>query len=570
MRPWPGSPRGATPPTCSCWTSPSAEPSQWAPHPSYPTPEAAGTQAVYLLEEPERGPLVTEAPEAKPELEWSDESYCEVLWGGVACAGIESSDRGNDRFRRGHATGYERVERWIGSSRQEAWATTFGAGGRPLQMLAFDEHGEILWARSYHENTNVVTARAPNGANILEGCGFLRLSWEDRQVKQVTCEQWGGGPMANRSAVVTSVFEHDPAGFLVEERYLDSKDHPVESSDRVHRETVRRDRFGRVTGRFRFAIDGSPVSSLADGCHSEEFLWDEMGRVVEWRCFDREGNRHAGRGPVAARRYEHDAGGCLVAMTGWGADGEPVEEGLGLHRMEWEIAKPCIRSSVVCRSRSGDEVGCAPGEPPRTEWTRDERGRVVSARHFASGLPAGDAEYGVFEVRSTWDDRGNVIEIACFDPREAPVDCGRTGFHARISTFDDAGREIETRFRATDGGVGRNHGTVRRIYIYDAYDHQVESHDFDAAGDPIALLGASRREDLWTHGHRLFAVRLWAPNGIPARFDGCYSGHRCPTVPWHAVRVERTETGAVQENLFFDHQGQLIGTFPCLRSQCFQ
>ncbi len=556
-------------------TSPSAEPSEWAPHPSYPTPEAAGTQAIYLLEEPERsrvvkqGRLPAEAPARQSELAWSDQSYCEVGWDGVACA-HDSSERGSVHFRRGRASGYERVERWLGDHRQEAWETIFDANQRPVQIVALDEYGEVVWTRSYQADATAVRVRAPNGANLLEGCGLLRLTWEGRRATQVTCEQWGGRPMADRRAVVTTVIAHDAAGFAIEERYLDSQGEPMESSDRVHRETIRRDPVGRELQRSRFAIDGSPVSSLADGCHAAELQRDELGRVVESRCFDHEGGLHAGRGPVASRRYEYDTAGCLVATTLWGVDGEPVEEGLGRHREEWEIDTPCVRSAVVCRNRSGDEVRCGPGQPPRTEWRRDRQGRIVSARHFADGQPTGDAEFGVFEVRSTWDERDNLVETACFAPGGGPIDCGRTGFHARISIFDDAGREIETRFRSTDGGIGQNNGAVRRTYVYDIYDHQVESNEFDAAGHPTEVLGASRREDLWTHGHRLFAVRLWAADGSRARFDGCYSGHRCPTIPWHAVRVVRAENGEVQENLFFDHEGQLMATFSCLRHQCFQ
>jgi len=55
-----------------------AEP-ELRPHPDYPTPALAGTQELFLLEEPPRGPHVTDVklPD-RSQLKFTDHAYCEL------------------------------------------------------------------------------------------------------------------------------------------------------------------------------------------------------------------------------------------------------------------------------------------------------------------------------------------------------------------------------------------------------------------------------------------------------------------------------------------------------------
>src|SRR5262252_2278416 len=63
-------------------------PAELRPHPDYPTAALAGTEELFLLEEPPRGPHVTDVKLPDPsQLKFTESAFCELTTSRLVCAG---------------------------------------------------------------------------------------------------------------------------------------------------------------------------------------------------------------------------------------------------------------------------------------------------------------------------------------------------------------------------------------------------------------------------------------------------------------------------------------------------
>src|SRR5262245_26454916 len=74
------------------------------PHPDYPTPALAGTQELFLLEEPPRGPHVTDVklPD-RSLLKFSDHAYCELTLSRLTCSAAKARSQSSARWNVGRS-----------------------------------------------------------------------------------------------------------------------------------------------------------------------------------------------------------------------------------------------------------------------------------------------------------------------------------------------------------------------------------------------------------------------------------------------------------------------------------
>ncbi len=271
-----------------------------------------------------------------------------------------------------------------------------------------------------------------------------------------------------------------------------------------------------------------------------------------------------------SERYRYDAAGCLVATRRF--LGEERARGFAnVHGLDYEVDSFCETTRMSCLNLVEQPLPCGPGEPAVYRYQRDARGWIVSTRHLGSdGALARDKAYGVHELRTQVDERGNATAQSCYGERGEPVLCGTTGFHGMLWKRDGAGRATEERFLGVDGSPTSNLGCHVRRFQYDNYDHLYESRNHDASGALIEVMGTAIRRELYDAGHRKFAVLLLNRGARPARYTGCYSGVDCPRGAWHAVRIVRSATGAVEKNQYFDAAGQLIHTLQCRQQRCWR
>lgn len=536
--------------------------------PDYPTPAAAGTEAIFFLEEPDRGPWITtrERPTelTEDDARWRWHATCETSPGDLVCgAALETRPRAG--WRVADVDGTTVADEVRSDVVVATWLFERSADGDLERVVELDAFGEVVMARSFSPLDERYTARVRDGSNALPGCGSLALTRDDKgRATIATCVSWLDEPMKNLEGVVTTAFERDPeTGLVRAERHLDASGAPAQAHDGVHRRVTTRDDHGRPTAIAAFGLDGAPALDARSGCATKTLRYDAGGLLVEDGCLGVDGAPASGAGGLTGKRYLHGPRGCVV---------RDEREGTTLVRAHtYEVGARCEVLVERCFGVDEAPVACVPERAHELRTTRDARGRVT-ARRGAGPDGAGVAllAFEAVEERYELDAHGRTVTIACHAADGAPAACGALGFHAKHTTYDDAGREIEATFTAADGRRANNLGTWKRRTTWDAYDHRREVTYLDAAGAPTETLGASRARYVYDAGHRLFGMLLFGNDGEPATYRGCYTSRRCPSEPWHAVRIERAPSGRVETNLFFGPDRRRLGSLDCDDGLCWR
>jgi hypothetical protein len=538
------------------------------PHPDYPTPVAAGTDKIFLLEDPDRGAKVAVTYELPPRgsLVWTSHTHCEPDVADIACS-TGGGGFASWRVARGKEVIVASAVR--GTRAHETYVYVRKPDGTPMRRVELDVTGRVVEMLTFTA-ANRYSARTPTGANGLAGCGFIAIE-RDKQGRTAkrSCLQWLGEPMRDTNGVAAARHVHDARGFLTETHHegLDGK--PIANTGGITSLRFELDANGRrVVTRYRDAA-GQPVAATS-GCHGLRLAYDTRGLPESTTCLDAADRPKLGSTGVATYRHRNDARGCKVATRHLGADGKPVIDRTNTHGFDLEVDAQCHETARTCINIVEQPLACGVGRPARTVDKLDAHGRVLSRKHYtADGKPGGDPTYQVFELRSQYDAAGNEIGGSCYDAAGKAIECARTGLHATKRMFDDAGRVIEERFFDPAGAPTTNIGTAIRRFRYDNYDHLYEATSHDVDGNLEESLGMTTRRDLYDTAHRHFAILLLDRAGKPARYTGCYTGVTCPKQPWHAVRLVRGPDGAVNQNQFFDAAGQLLQTVDCRVTSCF-
>lgn len=564
--------------------SPDAEPRNGQPidplppgaHQNFPTPRRAGTEDLFFVEEPVRGPHVTKLamPDRKT-LAFELRAYCEIDELTVVCGKPAAAARDLASVSVGKHQGRPVLIEWkAGTHVEQTVVMSYNAAGDLERMARLDVTGTIDWVRTYAPAGKRYTARELNGRNALPGCGSIDLTIDNGRVTGRTCLRWLGDEMRDTNGVVTTTYERDVDGFVVVEQRLGFGGRLVAGQrDFVHRIETARDDRGRPTKNRFLAVAGHPVGSADSyGCHGADYHY-ERNQESRRRCLDDAGRVAPDEDGVAVIVTDRDREGCAVANRYLDAGGQPTTRD-GIHELRDAYDVRCQEVSNACLGLGGAKVACGPGQPAEYRYIRDAHGRVTSTTYLdEAGSRTGDPSYGASELRQTYDDLGNRLEEACFDASGFGMDCGNTGFHRKVDVYDPNGRAIEERFYAGDGSAATNMGTVVRKYVYDNYDHLSESQDYDASGQLFEVQGMAIKRNYYDDSHRLFGIVLLDARGKPSMYSSCYTGVYCPgnaTIPWHAVRLVRSPMGRIISNEYFDTDGQLIEAVDCKQLQCWE
>jgi hypothetical protein len=546
------------------------DPTQRPPSPDYPTPAMAGTEELFLIEEPLRGPHVTDVklPD-RAELRFTEHTACELVVSRLVCAPVRPKPN-TRHWNVGRSGEHVILAEDIapGGHVVSSYLFDWDPAGRVKRIASLDRHGFVDWVRSYNPPGERYMERALTGANDLAGCGFMAVKPAPGRL-DLACLQWNGGPMRDTNGVAVTQIRLDPAGFVGERVRLGLDHKPVAGHDGVHRTVYQHDAAGHLTAELHYGVDGKPMLSTSEGCSGHRYEHDERGLLSRETCLGRDGEPAREEEGVAATTIDYNGDGCAIRRRSWDRDGKPTHV-RGVYGVTIENDGLCQERSTTCIDADANPVACGPGEPARYDYERDDKGREVSIKHREpDGDPGRDSEYGAFELRKSWDPLGNLVEESCWGPSGERIECDHTGYHAEKIVVDDAGRTRNVRYFGVLGEPATNLGVAVRRYVYDNYDHIREIDGFDETGDVVEALGMASQRRLYDPGHRLFALLLYDRNGKPATYKGCFTGRDCPARDWHAVRIFRGDNGRVTKNEFFDSDAQLIESMDCDTHRCW-
>jgi hypothetical protein len=540
------------------------------PHPDYPTAALAGTDKLFTRVEPERGPKAPIWMTIPRGLAWTTHTSCTADVTGPVCSPAVTDVAGLWSWRVGtRGAALVVVEERRGARVERTYVYTLKPDGTPRSRVHFDAHGRVEAALLF-QGADRYSGRKRNGANALDGCGFLSYKLDaSGRAEELACLQWQGDPMLDTEGVARTRVVRDAAGFAVEELRFDLAGKPVANGSGVHKTLTTRDADGRPTVERYRGVDDRPVAST-QGCHGHRIERDVRGSVTRKICLDAADRPAAQPSGVSAEVYRVDAIGCRTGVRYLSLRGTPAAGHDLVHALDYEVDDRCAITSRLCRGLDGRPKACTPGGPASYVTGYDAAGNAVSIKHFQpSGAPGLDTAFHTFELRRTYDRLGNQLSQACHDVAGDKLDCPNTDFHLIKSTYDDAGRELSQSYSDDGGRPTDNYGSYKRTYRYDNYDHLVESQNHDEAGALTEAFGVAIRKDLYDAAHRRFGILLHDRAGQPSQNPGCYTGATCPGQPWHAVRIVRRTDGSVEKNLFFDDRKKLIDTQLCSSTPCF-
>ncbi|MBW2737019.1 MAG: hypothetical protein JRH20_31940, partial [Deltaproteobacteria bacterium] len=498
--------------------------------PSYPTLKSAGTEKIFYLEEPDRGPVVSAVVlPRRSSLRWRKSAHCESDVLGIVCSAIVGG-RWQLGYRRKELI---QAERWSGGRAQEIFFFVRNKG-RIRAITKLDGRKVILWTRFFADDKDRFSARALTGANSLAGCGNMAFRKKGTRLEELTCLQWMGKPMRDTRGVFRRRFIHDEAGFVEQELHLDLDGKPAADNDGVHRVVFTRDNVGRPLEQRYMGLDGQPVRSTTHGCFALKRVYNERGNLLRQSCLgEKDESIPNGRG-VHTKFFEYDKNGCQHLMRFAGPRNKPIASHQGTFAERYQRDAFCAVRSKECLGDDDQLVRCGPGIAARFVIARDKRGFVVSTEHFdEEGHTTKHASYDAFEIRLKNDARGNAVELGCYSTNGEKIECKGMGFHMKRERVDHAGRAVESRFFDVKGKQVTNLGCAIRRRRFDNYDHRHETLELNEKGQPIEKWGLARWRSLYDVSHRLFAVLLFNKKGSPARYHGCFGGLACPSKNWH-------------------------------------
>ena len=545
---------------------------QIGPHPDFPTAVLAGTDKLFTMIEPERGP---KAPigMAIPRggMQWTTHATCEVDAVGPICTPASDDVKGHFRWRVGkRGTELIVVEARRGARVDRTFVYVRSPDGAPISRVRFDAYDRVEAALLF-KAPDRYSGRKRTGANALEGCGFMSYKLDaNGHTEEQACLQWQGDPMLDTDGVAKLRVVRDANGFVTEEARFDLAGKAVANADGVHRTLFERDDLARTKVERYRGIDGKPVQAT-NGCAGYRIERDGQGAIVKRTCLDA-ADQPASQPSTgtSSEAYRVDASGCRIGVRFLSTTGAPATNHDLVHAMDFEVDERCQVTAKTCRDTSSRPKACSGGAPAKYVTRYDPTGNPISVKHYGPYGAAGrDPAFHAFELRRTYDRLGNQLSQGCHDTSGDKVTCPNTDFHAMKSVYDDAARETQQKYDDDEGRPAGNYGAYKRTYKHDNYDHLVESQNHDERGALTESFGVAIRKDLFDTAHRRFGLVLYDRTGQPASNSGCYTGATCPGLPWHAVRILRRPDGSVEKNLFFDTSKKLIDTKYCSATPCF-
>lgn len=543
-----------------------------APHADYPTPRLAGTETIFLLEEPERGPLVREASADPPDgVRWSRHHHCELVLDRLAC-GPSGGPEAGLHWRVGRLKGkVVLAQRRFGGRVLESLVFTPGKKAWPQKVVLLDDHGTVVWSRHITVDGSRLSSRKRNGANALPGCGHWALTRaKGGKVREVACLQWSGEPMLDLHGVARTKLKLRGDGLVLERRYFDLEGKPAARHDGLHRLVLDRDRPGRVVRRRGFDLEGLPALGQEDGCYAELRKIDARGLLGEERCLGATEEPAENRRGYCRVERIYDGRGCEVERRQFKLERKSRRCERLFRVRRFKVNAQCETMVKTCFTGEDRRTPCGNHKVAEYRYSRDALGRVTAIQHFRADRQEG-AHPGcaTFEVRRVHDERGNISLETYHGSAGQPQECKGTGYHGIRTFYDDAGRISHKRFIDVHEKPASNLGAFVRRYSHDNYDHLVRTENRDAGDKPVAVLGQVSMKFIYDSGHRTFGLLLFDARGRPARYRGCFTNRSCPSKAWHAVRIVRRDNGALAQNLYFDADKQLIATYDCDKKRCW-
>ncbi len=433
-------------------------------------------------------------------------------------------------------------------------------------------YGETTWALRLGKD-GVLTGALRSGKPKYAPCRSVAYELDDRGLpKKSTCRDVHGKAIPDANGCTAVTYVRDSAGSTLEERCFDGAMTPVSFHVGGHRYTTERNAQGRRIGHHTFDAAGKPVPDKK-GCFSVAFELNEGGDDVLETCKGANDKPLArGGGKVAMTKWQVDNNGCNQREEYLDVNGKLESAGLEAvviyrrdvhcsvvheeHRdknnsLFHSFGRPALEDIVLngaghiaeqrCRDAYNNPAACWTGLAAAgslAKLTYDERGRRTSYRCFdLEGAPQACSHDYPADVRSRWDEMGNLVEQTFFDGEGKPAP-GLQATWRLAMTYDDAGNTLSERSFGAEG---------------EPIEPATHCHEIRRGYDGLG---------------RLSSIECRNPKGELNASNLCLSDICWGNEAEARVAIERRPGGTT--NVFYDAAGKEVRRIQCGAEPCYE
>ena len=405
-------------------------------------------------------------------------------------------------------------------------------------------------------------------------------------------------------------FVYDEAGHVVYETIYDLRSNlvtgavhtPTEAGQRTHEvQYFGRDglpqpqnRGGAEYVRVHYTVDGFEDQVLFQDRHGHpqtgmnmtygiSLSYDSQGRLATSTWLGPDGKPMVGKDGKTTIFRQYDASGNETNEVYLGTNGEPTltMDGYASVTLKWDNWGN--RIEFACFDKQGKPAIDKSVGAHRSRWFYDERGNWTNVIYLGTdGKPTLVLD-GYASATARWDDRGNQIEGACFDPQGKPAIDQSVGTHMYRLWYDEHDNLTNMVYLGTNGEPALTlNGYASLTAKWDDRGNRIEWACFDRQGKPAidlslgyhmsrafyderhnatnsVYLGTNGEPTLTTYGYASQTAE-WDDRGNQIEW-ACFGTNGEPVLckDGYHLRVDRYDSeGKLISDKQFDVQGNLV------------
>ena len=398
-----------------------------------------------------------------------------------------------------------------------------GGGGSNIVRFAFERNEQgYITKETYHCNNDYNLDRSA----VADGDGIYARQFEVDSLGRVVRMEYlnkEGKPTQGYMGLSAMTYTYDQFGIVIELAYWDIDGKPLVTESGWSKCVRQSDQYGNVAEYRYLGQNGEPCLSIwhnyagakqtfddkgdlvvvehfgVDGkpCMKNELgakvvrKYNKLGLITEEASYDTLGNLCiVGWEQCAIKRTKYDSKGREIEYAGFGVNGEPVMmQESQCHRTTTEYSSDRNTETTIESFYDTEGKPCisAYGCSKLITKVYLTKKYIERASFGISGEPF-VREDGVYMVRTRYDERNQLAEIAYFGTDSLPTLSTDMGVHKTVLNYDENGHLREVKHFGTDGKPCLcNFSYCSTVYDVNDKGNDIAEAYYDIDGSPVPL-----------------------------------------------------------------------------------
>jgi serine/threonine protein kinase len=239
-------------------------------------------------------------------------------------------------------------------------------------------------------------------------------------------------------------------------------------------------------------LNGNPLPD-ADGIFANESDFNELGQTTKVTYLDSQDKKTGSSLGLSEIKVDYDNKGKIKELVIVDVNSkEKILDGFDFSRVAFSYDD---YDNIVEFAFIG--VNGEPGHYKNENsfskhfLSYDNVGNVIEEKFFdINGRPVKNIDSGYDEIKVTYDEKGNQVEVAIFGADEKLI-LGKNGVAKAVLVYDDRSNKLEEAYFGINGEpvISNETGAAKVTYIYDDKNNKLEEACFGVDGQPVLTKG---------------------------------------------------------------------------------